>query len=279
MTNESVNFKLLTPSLPPRHLKMTNKSAKLKSWSFVVFFMTLACEGIFTQITHSTESRCGIGCGIGPENTLSAGTAMNLSAQIFYMLGREGVETGFVGLSHICTAPSSPPPPILSVSLTLCLSLFPPLPLSPLSLPPLSLSLPPSPSLSPLSLCLPLPLSLPLSSYQSAGRVCWDKTSPRQSTTQSMLLSTAGLRVMLMEMPGTGCPNNFGPFLAVFLSNAIVSLSPNITVTCLLRELGTKDQNTQLKTVITVIISILPHPEKVIMHIVMKQYKIYTYSS
>ena len=157
---------------------------------------------------------------------------------------------------------SLPPSPSLSpLSLSLCLPL-------PLSLPPLSLSLPPSPS-----------LSLPLSSYQSAGRVCWDKTSPRQSTTQSTLLSTAGLRVMLMEMPGTGCPNNFGPFLAVFLSNAIVSLSPNITVTCLLRELGTKDQNTQLKTIITVIISILPHPEKVIMHILMKQYKIYTYSS
>ena len=48
----------------------------LKPLSLCVFFFTQACERIFIKM-HSIESRCVK----GPENILSAGTSLHLSAQ------------------------------------------------------------------------------------------------------------------------------------------------------------------------------------------------------
>ena len=69
------HFIPLTPSLPWCHLKTTSKSTKFQNPAFLAFFFATACERVLIK-THSIESRYVI----GPENILSAGVCVHLSA-------------------------------------------------------------------------------------------------------------------------------------------------------------------------------------------------------
>ena len=60
-----------------------------KSLTVTVLFIALACERIFIE-TYSIDLRVDI---IGPENILSAGASLHLSARKLYRLGSEGVKT------------------------------------------------------------------------------------------------------------------------------------------------------------------------------------------
>ena len=48
----------LTPSLPWRHLKTTDKSATSETLNCLSSFFALACGKFFIEETHSTERRC-----------------------------------------------------------------------------------------------------------------------------------------------------------------------------------------------------------------------------